>query len=240
MEFTETTGVMSPDAGESSGAVIPDAGGTEDTRTYTSAEVEGIVTKRLKSTKAKLGAYDDMARKLASRYGVDANDMQALSDAIDGDTAWLREQADENGVTEEIQLQLNELRSKRAQEDFEATKARMRESVEATQAIYPDFDLRTEMNNPRFMQFIQNGLDVRDAYEIIHKDEIIGGAMQYTAEQIRAKTIAGIQARGMRPSENGLSSQATASAHIDVNKLSTAQMDELEARARRGERIVLG
>lgn len=241
MEET-TSGVISADAGQSTGEVTsPAAGdGASEGKTYTAQDVEGIVTKRLKTTKARLSAYEDLGRKLAGRYGVDVNDLQAISDAVESDRAWLREQADENGVTEDIQLQLNELQSRRAADDFATLKAKMGESVRETESIYPDFDLTTEMHNPKFMQFIGSGLSVRDAYEIIHKDEIIGGAMQYTAQQVREQTVNDIRARGMRPSENGTSSQAAASAHIDVNKLTPAQMDDLEARARRGERITFG
>lgn len=53
------------------------------------------------------------------------------------------------------------------------------------------------------MGLLRSGVDARTAYEVVHKDEIIGGAMQYTAQRVQEKVVNDIRARGMRPPENG-------------------------------------
>ena len=204
-------------------------------------QVEGIVQKRLHNSKARLADQDRVLSKLSSRYGVDAGDTNALLQAIDADKAYLREQADENGVTEDVQAQLNELkalRERKAREDnFNQLREKLGASVEETQAVYPSFDLAEEMQDQRFMQFVSNGLSIKDAYEIIHKDEIIGGAMQYTADKVKEKVVNDIRARGLRPSENGAAAQSSARRTADIGSLGRDGIDKIIERAKRGEKI---
>lgn len=248
MEYEIETGVTPDVADQDTGVEIPAAeGATEEAveetspkeRTYTKAEVEAIVTGRLKNEKARNSFYRDFAKSAASRYGVDLNDQAALKKAFDEDKSYLREMADANGVTEEVQRQLNELNSLKAAQGYEQVKARMAESVREAQEMFPDFDLDAEMENPQFMDLIGAGISPKDAYTTCHLDEIVSGAISYAVNRAQEKTINDIRARGTRPLENGASSQATASAKIDVSKLTPAQMDELEARAARGEIITL-
>jgi hypothetical protein len=49
------------------------------------------------------------------------------------------------------------------------------------------FDLRTELANPAFENLIKNNVNIQTAYEVIHKDEIITGAMAATAKQVEQK-----------------------------------------------------
>jgi hypothetical protein len=112
----------------------------------------------------------------------------------------------------------------------------MQES-DATKAVYPSFDLQTEMQNPRFTELLRNNVDVRTAYEVLHKDEIIPAAMQFTAKAVEQKLTNKIIANGARPVENGNSSQGATVVKSDVSQLSKADRAEIIRRVQRGEKI---
>jgi hypothetical protein len=111
------------------------------------------------------------------------------------------------------------------------------EQAESTKAIYPSFDLRAEMQNPRFADLLRSNVDVRTAYEVIHKDEIIPAAMHFTAKQVEQKLTNKIIANGARPAENGNSSQSASVVKSDVSQLSKADRQEIIRRVQRGEKI---
>ena len=76
--------------------------------------------------------------------------------------------------------------------------------AEQIKGVYPSFTLEAEMQNPRFTDLLRNGIDLRTAYEVLHKDEIIPAAMQFTAQNVEQKLTNKIMANGARPTENGL------------------------------------
>ncbi len=136
------------------------------------------------------------------------------------------------------------------QESTQATEAvtqlTARWSREATElaALYPGFDLRMECRHPvsgqRFCSLLKTGLDLRTAFEAVHREELMRGAMQYAAQRAKELAFAAIRTGGLRPVENGGASQSPAyGAELDVNRLSRAQRGEIARRVLRGERIVL-
>ena len=93
------------------------------------------------------------------------------------------------------------------------------------------------MQNPQFVQLLRSNVDVRTAYEVVHKDDIIHGAMQFTAQKTAQKLADSIIANGARPAENGNSSQGATVVKSDVSQLSKADREEIIRRVRRGEKI---
>lgn len=84
---------------------------------------------------------------------------------------------------------------------------------------------------------LRNGIDVKTAYEVVHKDEIIQGAMAVIARNVKEKVTDNIRANGRRATENGISSQAGIVFKTDVNSLTKADREEIDRRVARGERI---
>ena len=114
------------------------------------------------------------------------------------------------------------------------------EESKQVKAIYPQFDLRSEMQNSKFVDLLRvPGVDVRTAYELTHKDEIIAGAMQFTAKTVEKKIADKIAANGARPTENGLSSQSASLTQSDVSQLSKAEILDIQRRVARGEKVDL-
>ena len=109
--------------------------------------------------------------------------------------------------------------------------------AEQTKTIYPSFDLQAEMQNDRFVDLLKSNIDVRTAYEVLHKDDIIRGAMQFTAQTVESKLSKKIASNGARPNESGMSSQSAAVVKSDVSQLSKADRAEIIRRVQRGEKI---
>ena len=215
------------------------------------ARVQDTIQKRLKSSKETVDKYNALAptlELLGSKYGVDAGDTEALIKAIQEDDSYYEQEALEKGMTVQ---QLKEV--KRMERENAELKAQMQEAqrqengkklyaawmqqADEAKKVYPSFDLRAEMNNPKFVDLLRSNIDVRTAYEVLHKDEIIPAAMQFTAKTVESKIAKSIAANGARPSENGMSSQSAAVVKSDVSQLSKADRAEIIRRVQRGEKI---
>ena len=215
------------------------------------ARVQDTIQKRLKSSKETVDKYNALAptlELLGSKYGVDAGDTQALIKAIQEDDSYYEQEALEKGMTvqqlkevKKIERENAELKAQmqeaQRQENGKKLYAAWMQQADEAKKVYPSFDLRAEMNNPKFVDLLRSNIDVRTAYEVLHKDEIIPAAMQFTAKTVESKLAKSIAANGARPSENGMSSQSAAVVKSDVSQLSKADRAEIIRRVQRGEKI---
>ena len=215
------------------------------------ARMQDTIQKRLKSSKDTVDKYNELTptlEMLAKKYGVDIGDIASLNKAIQEDDSYYEEEAIERGISVQ---QLKEIR--KMERENAALKAQMEESkrqengkklyaawmqqADEAKKIYPSFDIRTEMNNPKFVDLLRSNIDVRTAYEVLHKDDIIRGAMQFTAQTVESKIAKKVASQGARPAENGMSSQSAAVVKSDVSQLSKADRAEIIRRVQRGEKI---
>lgn len=187
---------------------------------------------------------------LAGKYGVDAGDMAALLKAAEADESYYEAEAAEKGLTVQQLKQFKQMERENAQlkaaqeerqrvERANQVQARWAQESEALKAVYPGFSFEAEAQNEAFTRLLRSGVDVRTAYEVAHHDEIISGAMQFTAQKVQEKTVNDIRARGMRPSEGGLGENPAGEGRLDVTKLTRAQRADMAKRASRGEIITL-
>lgn len=219
------------------------------------ARMQDTIQKRLKGQKETVEKYEALAptlSTLAKKYGVDATDIKALNKAIEEDDAYYEEEALEKGVTveqlkqfkkmERENAELKKLRDENnAKEAAEKKVAAWMEQSKQVKAIYPSFDLKSEMQNSKFLDLLRvPGVDVRTAYELVHKDEIIAGAMQFTAKTVEKKIADKIAANGARPTENGLNSQSASLTRSDVSQLSKEDILDYQRRVMRGEKVSFG
>lgn len=218
------------------------------------ARMQDTIQKRLKGSKETVEKYEALAPTLeilAKKYGVDASDVNALNKAIEEDDSYFEEEALEKGISVE---QLKEIRKmerenadlkKQMEEQSRRDNAKRiysqwMDQAEKTKAIYPSFNLQTELQNPEFVKLLNSNIDVRTAYEVMHKDDIIAGAMQFTAKKVEQKLANKVIANGARPTENGNSSQGAAQTKSDVSLLTKADRAEIARRVARGEKISFG
>lgn len=216
------------------------------------ARVQDTIQKRLKSSKETVDKFTALAptlELLGKKYGVDPTDIAALTQAIEADDSYYEQEAMEAGMTvkqlkdfKQMQRENADLKrqmqDQQKQENASKIYAGWMQQAEEAKKVYPGFDLRAEMNNPKFVELLRSNIDVRTAYEVTHKDEIISGAMQFTAKTVESKLAKKIAANGARPAENGMSSGSAAVVKSDVSQLSRADRDEIRRRVARGEKIV--
>ena len=218
------------------------------------ARVQDTIQKRLKGTKETVDKYNALAPTLemmAKKYGVDANDIEALNKAIEEDDSYYEEEALEKGLSVQQLKEIRKMERENAhlkaqmeeqqrQENGKKLYSQWMQQADATKQVYPSFDIRAEMENPKFVDLLRSNIDVRTAYEVLHKDEIIPAAMQFTAKAVESKIAKKIAANGARPSENGMSSQSASLTKSDVSQLSNKDIDEVYRRVARGERVTFG
>ena len=215
------------------------------------ARVQDTVQKRLKGSKETVDKYNELTptlEMLARKYGVDASDIKALNKAIEEDDTYYEEEAVEKGVTveqlktirkmerenAELKKQMEEQTNKeRAERDV----AEWMKQAEQAKHSFPNLDLGEELKNPQFINLLRSGVGVETAYFAMHHRELVPQAMQYTAKAVEQKLTNKVIANGARPTENGISSQASVVVKSDVSQLSKADRAEIIRRVARGEKI---
>lgn len=212
--------------------------------------VQDTIQKRLKGSKETVEKYEALSptlEMLSRKYGVDVNDIESLNKAIEEDDAYYEEEALEKGITVDQLKQIRKMERENAelrrqmhekdvQENADRTYAAWMEQADALRQVYPSFDLESEISDPRFVDLLRANIDVRTAYEVIHKDDIIAAGMQFAAQQTERKLANKIMSGG-RPTENGVRSQSAAVVKSDVSQLSKEDRREIARRVAMGERI---
>lgn len=115
--------------------------------------------------------------------------------------------------------------------------ARWQKDAENIKALYPSFDLERESENPDFTAFLTSGVSLQRAYECAHYDEIMGGAMEYTARAVSEAISRNIQSKGDRPSENGLGARSAINPKKDVSSLTDGDILRILKQVENGKRI---
>lgn len=216
--------------------------------------VQETVRNRLKGQKETVDKYNTLSPALAllaQKYGVEATDINGLVKAIEDDNAYYETEAARQGVDVEHFKKLEQVRRQNAllqaqiedqqQRDHAARQySQWMQQAEQAKQTYPGLDLDTEVKNPQFMRLLKAGVDVGSAYLVIHKDEVIPAAMQYTAQAVEQKLANKIASGADRPAENGMRSQGAAVVKSDVSTLTKMDRAEINRRVARGEKISFG
>lgn len=199
----------------------------------------------------KLAALAPLLEGLGKLHNVDPTDIKQLTDIVLNNDSLYEEEALQRGMSVEAlkavkQMEReNETLKQREQQTIAQTRMREHFDSLARQAddakkIYPGLDLMAEMNNPTFARLTAPGVgvDVRTAYEVVHRDEMRGAEMQFAAQKSAERIANAVRANGMRPVENGMNSHQTASpVKTDPRTLTRADREEIKRRVARGEKI---
>lgn len=114
------------------------------------------------------------------------------------------------------------------------------DQAEQLKQLFPDFDLRAEMKDPRFGRLLRSGVDVRTAHQAVHGDEILPAAMAYAARTVQARMADAMRAGLDRPGENGLHSGGAVMAGGTVAGMSRQDYARVCRMVERGERVSFG
>ena len=229
-------------------------------------EMQLTVKSRLKQAgKAEeaMSKLEPALEVLALKYGQDpANiDFDALAKAIGDKKSYVEDKALEMGVTYStaeklVDDELGDARQRKTElQEKDNLELRMlddhmrnlEQQGEALKKVFPNFDLRTEMQNQAFRRMLAPGkglMSVEDAYYAVHRKEIDAARSQVIAQRTAQNISNAIQAGSRRPNENGTSGQSASVTTFDYSKASKAQREALKqhirASAARGEKVYPG
>lgn len=222
------------------------------------SRVQQIVQARLKNSKDAEGQLNSLMpalELLSKKYNLEPGDdgklnMDALIKTISDDTSLYEEAAMKRGVSPEVEREIQALERTNAQyrqqDEMRARETALQthfrglaQQAEQLKGVYPGFDLQTEMRNPEFARLTSPGVNVpvRTAYELVHKDELIQGAVQYATRQTAQAVATSVQQNARRPDENGLANANPVASKTDPKQLKKADFREIRKRIRAGERI---
>ena len=227
------------------------------------AETQRIINRRFGEEKAKdkkLADSQPIIDTLMRHYGVTDGDMSKLRAAFEGDAAinsvLYNAEAESMGMSVEqyreyARMQQENEALKRQEEDRQRQQKAdetyndwIRQASELVGTAdapgeYPDFDLKHEVaENPRFIAMLRAGVPVKDAYEVSHLGDIQARSAAKAAAEMEKRVMDNVRAKGMRPNENGTTSQPGVIVKSDPSKFTKADRAEIARRVRRGERIV--
>ena len=220
-------------------------------------DIETAIRRRFKdynTLKESNTKMQNVMSALATRYGIDANDTDALSKAIAEDDSYYEKAADNANMSVEqykkmmrLEAENAELQRIRAEEanraEFNRRYAEWSAQAEGAKTVYPNLDLNAEMQNKDFFDLVNRGIDVKTAFEVIHKDEIINGAVsvtaQRTAQAVQQQTVNNIRTKGLRPNESAGSAQSGFIPKTDPSKWTKKDRQEIERRVMKGDKIYL-
>lgn len=214
-------------------------------------DTQNMINKRFKEMKtlqAQVDSYLPVIDTLMQRYKITDGDIGKLQNAIENDTAYLTEAADEAGMTvdqfkafqkleRENKALMQAQQSQQMQEQVNAQVQQWVKEAEALKQTFPNFDLNKEVQDPNFVAMLKKGVPVEHAFKVIHFDDIIQEAMHTTAVTQEQRIVDNVRARGMRPAENGVSQRSAFTVKDDVSKLTKKDRAEIARRVARGETI---
>lgn len=214
-------------------------------------------TRRLEASPAMKG----LMQALQEKYGTDANDLVALTEAVRNgavkDDAYYEKLAMEKGVSTRTARELDKLESQNKQlteqqqlirqmERQRAQQARIAElqagwdrEAEQLKAQYPDFNMAEVLANPEVEKMMRSGVSMTNAYRSAYFDHILKQQQAATAQQVEQGVVNRMQQRNARPGENGTRPGGAVQTKIDVSHMSRKEMEEMEKRVMRGEVITL-
>lgn len=214
-------------------------------------------TRRLEASPAMKG----LMQALQEKYGTDANDLVALTEAVRNGAVknddYYEKLAMEKGVSTKTARELDKLESQNKQlteqqqlirqmERQREQQARIAElqagwdrEAEQLKAQYPDFNMAEVLANPEVEKMMRSGVSMTNAYRSAYFDHILKQQQAATARQVEQGVVNRMQQRNARPGENGTRPGSAVQTKIDVSHMSRKEMEEMERRVMRGEVITL-
>lgn len=224
------------------------------------ANVDAIINKRFKNAKAneeKLKANEATMAKLqplfnamAAKYGIKADDIDAIIEAADKDNSNYEQAAYDNGYGDTAEYrraverdeELNRLRAaEKARVEAAEQDRQRRELLEGWLAESEEFkkevegfDFKSEWDgSDRFRYLVNSGFRVKEAYMAVHAEEYAKAA----ADKAQKDILAEIRANKTRPTESSANPQAAIRVKKSVKDMSLEDTERIIQEAKRGRKI---
>ena len=222
------------------------------------ARVQAIVQDRVRNSKKSdetLSKLQPVLQMLGSQYGIDASDISsidadAFAQKVLDDRKYYEQEAAEKGIPIDAYMKMKRVERENdvlrrqgqqylAEQQKREQFGRLMSQFEDVKQVYPQADFKTEMENPAFWRLFANGVDARTTYEVIHRDEIQRGAMQYAVQRTKEQVAASMAANSRRPVENGNTATPASITKEDPSTWTAEDRREIRRRVQNGERIFL-
>ncbi|GEM_PF-1485671 len=217
-------------------AMDADMGGNTDY--YRSQEeVDRAFKKRLERERRKWEA------SLKERSGEKA---EALEDKRAGDEQQAKSSEDiVNEQLGEIESELEpylknieaegEMPSEQEEDDYEteAFVESVLKEVSELEQLYEDLDLTEELSNPLFTHMLKEGQPLKKVYDYFKPQK----SRDAVYKEVEREVTEHIRARNAKPSSIAYANASSAS--YDISRLSQRDIEEIDRRVKRGERVVL-
>ncbi len=204
--------------------------------------------KKYKGIEEDLGKHKAILDTVASKYGIspdDENFLEVLAGKIEADDSYYENYAMEHDIDTETARKIvnaerivarDEARRQEAekQEQMRQQIMVLRQNAEKTKALFPDFDLDTEMQDEKFRRLCAatNG-DTTAAFKACHHDEIITSTVQRVSKQVQSQTAQSVASNMSRPIENGISSTAPSVVQHDFRNMNLQDLRKFAEEERR-------
>ena len=174
------------------------------------ARLEEVLARRLKNSRAaaeKLRQAEPLIEAAANRYGMDPEDVAGLTQALAAEPL--------------------------AEDHPAAIADRLRREQEGLRQLYPRFNLGAELQNPLFKTLLQNKVDLRTAYEVVHHRELLPAALR-AAE---SRGIRRAEENAARPVESAALPRGGSPGGTDFAHMTPKERAAVNRRALHGETI---
>lgn len=174
------------------------------------ARLEEAMAKPLASAReanVRLKEAQPLIEAAANRYGMDPDDVAGLTQALAAEPL--------------------------AEDHPTAIAERLRREQEGVRQLYPRFNLGTELQNPLFKTLLQNRVDLRTAYEVVHHRELLPAALR--AAESRGMRRA--EQNAARPVESAALPRGGSPGGTDFAHMTPKERAAVNRRALHGETI---
>lgn len=187
--------------------------------------------KKAQAAEDAIAALAPALKQQAEEFGLDPEniDYVALSKHITGE---YDDQALQMGLPKETVVKMEQQHRINEEKLNRDHIAGLIAQGEKMKEVFPNFDLRKEMENPQFRRLTARGVNVSvdDAYRIVHRKELELAQAQIVERKATERVQNTIRAGAARPDESGSASQAPSVTTIDWKH---ASREQLQAQAKR-------
>ena len=183
------------------------------------------------------------------------NSVEDLLKSYQEDDSLYQEEAEEAGMTvdafktmkaiEKENARLTQLEQASIQDQLMRSHfTKLTQQAEELRKVFPDFDLRAELQNPEFFRLTspEVGISVEDAFYTLHGKELAAASMKAGMERAQQQLGQTIRAQGMRPIEGAAHGQGqpAAQAPMDFSHMTRKEREAFRSQVKSGKVVIPG
>lgn len=112
----------------------------------------------------------------------------------------------------------------------------LNQELTLTQSAYPDFDMETQLQNPKFLDLLYKGMDIKSSYELINAESLQQQAIAKALKEAKVMWMNELKAANQRPVEEATQANNKTSPKNPA-LMSRSEREDIAQRAARGETI---